>query len=45
MLLLHNIVAIEKQSIGIASLLKERSGKVTSVTDSAHYINKATLCP
>lgn len=40
-----NIIAIKKQPIAIASLVKELSGKGKSVTDSAHYINTAILCP
>lgn len=40
----YNIVVIHKQIMGIASLVKEMSGKSTSVTDSTHFINQAVLC-
>jgi hypothetical protein len=40
-----NIVAIEQQLMGTASLIKEMSGKRTSVIDSTHCITKAILCP
>jgi hypothetical protein len=32
----YNIVAIEQQLMGIALLIKEMSGKITSVIDSTH---------
>jgi hypothetical protein len=44
-ILRYYVVAIEKQLIDIASLVKEMLGKGTSVIDSAHYSNKAILCP
>jgi hypothetical protein len=40
----YNTVAIQKQLMGIASLVKEMSGKSISVTYSIHFINKAVLC-
>jgi hypothetical protein len=39
-----NIVVIQAQLLGIASLIKEMSGKTACVTDSTHCINKAILC-
>jgi hypothetical protein len=36
---------LKNKPIGIASLVKELSGKGKSVTNSAHYINTAILCP
>jgi hypothetical protein len=39
-----NTVAIQKERMGIASLVKEMSGKSKSLTDSTHFINKAVLC-
>jgi hypothetical protein len=40
----YNTTALQKQLIGIASLIKEKSGKSISTTDSTHCISKATLC-
>jgi hypothetical protein len=40
----YNIIAIQKQFMVISSLLKEMSGKSTSVIDSTHCISKAVLC-
>jgi hypothetical protein len=42
--LCYNIAAIQKQLLGIASLIKGMSGKSTSVIGSTHCIKKAILC-
>jgi hypothetical protein len=39
-----NITATPTQLMGIASLIKETSGKNICVADSTHCINKAMLC-
>jgi hypothetical protein len=39
-----NIVTIQKQLTGIASLIKDMSGKSTSLIGSARFINEAILC-
>jgi hypothetical protein len=39
----YNIIATEKQHIGIASITNETSQNITSVTDPTHYINIALL--
>jgi hypothetical protein len=39
----YNIIAIEKQHIGIASIIKEMSRNIISVIDPIHYINIAML--
>jgi hypothetical protein len=40
----YSIIALQKQLIGTALLIKEKSGNSTSITDSTHCISKATLC-
>jgi hypothetical protein len=39
----HKIAAVQKQLVGIASLVKAMSGKSTSVSDYTHCINKETV--
>jgi hypothetical protein len=39
----YNIISIEKQLMGTASLIKNISGESISVTDFRHCSNKATL--
>jgi hypothetical protein len=40
----YDIIAIQQQFMTIASLIKELSGKSTSVIESTHRINVANLC-
>jgi hypothetical protein len=40
----YNILAIQQQLMGTASLIKEMSARRTSVTDSTHCINNKILC-
>jgi hypothetical protein len=42
--LCYNIVAIHKQVMDIASLIKEMSGKSISVINSTQHINLKMLC-
>jgi hypothetical protein len=39
-----NIVGIQKQPMGFASLIKETPGKSTPVIDFTHCNNRAILC-
>jgi hypothetical protein len=43
--LCYNFVSIQKQLIGIASLINEMSGESASIIYSTHCINKTILCP
>jgi hypothetical protein len=39
----YNIIAVQKQLLDIVSLVKEMSGKGTSVVYSTHFVNKGIL--